>query len=83
MFSLFLTASLFRRKSNPYNTLAVAAFLMLLLRPLLVREASFQLSFLAVLGIVTFYRPLFHLLATGWRVADRMWSSWHSPSPPS
>jgi competence protein ComEC len=74
MFSLFLTASLFRRKSNPYNTLAVAAFLMLLASPLLVQEASFQLSFLAVLGIVTFYRPLYHLLATGWWVADRVWA---------
>ncbi len=74
MFSLFLTASVFRRQSNPYNTLAVAAFIMLMVQPLLVREAAFQLSFLAVLGIITFYRPLYHLGATGWPLIDRIWA---------
>ncbi len=74
MFSLFLTASVFSRQTNPYNTLAVAAFLMLVVSPLLVRDAAFQLSFLAVLGIVTFYPVLHPLLLTGLPVVDRLWA---------
>ena len=74
MFSLFLTADVFQRKSDPYNTLAVAAFLMLMIHPLLVRDAAFQLSYLAVLGIVAFYRPFTRPLLTGFPVIDKVWS---------
>ncbi len=71
MFSLFLTADLFRRRNNPFNTLAVAAFLMLLIHPPLVRDAAFQLSYMAVLGILAFYRPFSRPLLTGLPVIDK------------
>lgn len=58
MFSLFSVAACINRTTNPYNTLALSAFLLLLLNPLLLFRLSFQLSYLAVLGILFFYPRL-------------------------
>ncbi|WP_187261927.1 ComEC/Rec2 family competence protein [Pontibacter beigongshangensis] len=52
MFSLVTVAQAMRRKTNSYNTLAIAAFVLLVLNPYYLVEVGFQLSFLAVLGIV-------------------------------
>jgi competence protein ComEC len=58
---------LFRRSWDPWNTLAAAAFLILLVRPHDLRDSSFQLSFAAVAAIALFY-PAFNrfLLQYGW-----------------
>ncbi len=52
MFSFIIVAKAVNRNSNIYNTLAASAFLLLLINPLLIMEVGFQLSYLAVLGIV-------------------------------
>lgn len=52
MFSLLSFALLLKRKSGIYNTLAVAAFALLLYDPYFLFSVGFQLSFLALLGIV-------------------------------
>ncbi len=52
MFTFFTLAKILDRQSNSYNTLAASAFLLLFWDPLLVFSVSFQLSYLAVLGIV-------------------------------
>ncbi|MGN6508320.1 MAG: ComEC/Rec2 family competence protein, partial [Chitinophaga sp.] len=49
------------RHSNIFNTLAAAAFLLLCYNPYFLVDAGFQLSFLAVAGIVLCYRPLYDL----------------------
>jgi competence protein ComEC len=54
MLSFVQIGLLFKRKGNIYNTLSIAAFLMLLYNPLLIVSVSFQLSYTAVLGIVYF-----------------------------
>lgn len=46
-------------RSLSLNTLAVAAFFMLLYNPFYLFDAGFQLSFLAVLSIILVYPPLF------------------------
>jgi competence protein ComEC len=48
---------LFRRLWDPWNTLAAAAFLILLIRPGDLTNPSFQLSFAAVASILCFYHP--------------------------
>jgi len=58
MFSLFSLASCMNRTTNAYNTLALSAFLLLLLNPMLLFHLSFQLSYMAVLGILFFYPRL-------------------------
>ncbi|MCV6628617.1 MAG: ComEC family competence protein [Flavobacteriaceae bacterium] len=53
MFSFVAIGLILRRPNNMYNTLAMALFFMLLLRPLWVVDVGFQMSFVAVLAIVT------------------------------
>ena len=60
MFTILLTGTHFSRHSNVYNSmLAAALFIFLLIDPLLIFFPGFQLSFLAVTGIV-FLFPLIH-----------------------
>ena len=49
---LFCLAVLLRRRPNPLNTLSLAAFILLLVRPTQLLEAGWQLSFSSVLGIL-------------------------------
>ncbi len=83
MFSLVTVAMALQRQTNIYNTLAVAAFALLFLNPYYLFEVSFQLSFLAVLGIVYLQPRLYGLLKTEkwqpnstWtnRLFDKIWA---------
>ena len=51
---VFCVSFLFRRHSNPLNTLSLAAIILLLIRPMGLFEAGWQLSFASVLGILLF-----------------------------
>lgn len=59
MFSFIAIAKPFGRRTSIYNTLAASAFILLLFDPYLIMSVGFQLSYLAVLGIVTIHRPLY------------------------
>ena len=67
MYSLMLSGSLFGRQGFSLNSLGVSAVLMLSFQPLLLYDVGFQLSFLAMWGILTVY-PLFanHIIVQ-WR----------------
>ncbi|WP_258104134.1 ComEC/Rec2 family competence protein [Marinoscillum sp. MHG1-6] len=56
MFSVILLSETLSRRSNIYNSLGIAALILLLYDPFLIYSVGFQLSFLAVLGIV-FFQP--------------------------
>lgn len=58
MIVAFLYANTLERKISPYNVLALIVLLLLTFKPNLVFSVGFQLSFLAVLGIVLFQRKL-------------------------
>jgi competence protein ComEC len=73
-FSLFCVADIFGRNSDPVNSLAAAAFALLVWDPLMLGQLSFQLSFLAVLGIALFYRPILHLWTPRNLVLHYFWS---------
>ena len=73
MFSFVALGKLFLRKSRIYNTLAASALLMLMLQPNQVAYVGFQMSFLAVTGIVwlqpriyNWWRPRYWLLDKTW-----------------
>jgi competence protein ComEC len=61
MASCFLIAILIDRYRNPLNTLAFAAFIILLVSPTSLWDPSFQLSFSSVLGIIVLTPPLYRL----------------------
>ena len=73
MFSFMAIANPIRRSQNIYNTLAASAFVLLMYDPFLIMSVGFQLSYLAVLGIVALYRPLYNLLEPKWSWLDWMW----------
>ena len=54
MFSFFIWKFHWSENKNPYNLLAVSAFILLLLEPLAIYQVSFQFSYLAMLGILLF-----------------------------
>ena len=49
---IFCLSIFFRRQSNPFNSLALAAIILLMIRPTELFEVSWQLSFATVLGIL-------------------------------
>lgn len=58
MFSVILVARTFQRKDNAYNTVAFSAFCLLLINPLFLFNVGFQLSYLAVFGMIYFQPKL-------------------------
>lgn len=65
MASLIIVAGLLQRRSDILNLLASAAFIILLISPDQLMNIGFQLSFLAVLSIVTLF-PVFKAIAGRW-----------------
>ena len=49
---VFCLSIFFRRQSNPFNSLALSALILLMIRPTDLFDASWQLSFATVLGIL-------------------------------
>lgn len=64
MFSFIILAEAIHRKSNIYNTLAASCLFLLLYNPYMIMEVGFQLSYLAVLGIVYMQPKIYALIAT-------------------
>jgi competence protein ComEC len=73
MFSFVALARPLQHRTNIYNILAASAFLLLAFNPFLIMSVGFQLSYLAVLGIVYLY-PLLYFSwdAPGW-LGDKIW----------
>jgi len=67
MTSVFVVASLLQRYGSPLQHLLLTAIVMMLWRPMAVFDVGAQLSFLAVAGILLFYRPLYMWFFDRWR----------------
>lgn len=74
MFSGFIFADNFGKHNNIYNTLASSAFVLLLFRPSMFFDLGFQLSYLAVIGIVILQKPLASLVHVPNKWLDRVWT---------
>lgn len=70
MLSLLAAGLIFEREADPVNSLALAAFALLLLNPANLYNISFQFSFLALWGLIVITpllaRP-FKAITAGWR----------------
>lgn len=73
MFSLITLASISSRKVLTLQSLATAAFFMLLYNPLWLFDVGFQLSYIAVLGIVLLQPRISGLLTVHFRPLRWMW----------
>ena len=60
-------------KSNGFNSIFASAYLQLLIFPLQIMDVGFQLSYLAVLGILFFYPKIEPLLNPPHAILKKMW----------
>ncbi len=74
MFSLIAIGGVLKRSSSIYNIIFVSAFGMLLFDPRLLFSVSFQLSYIAVIGIVYLYPKLFLLWNPKTWIGYNLWS---------
>lgn len=73
MLSFVVFARLLNRRSNTYNNVAGAAWILLVYDPFYLLDVGFQLSFTAVLGIVAL-QPMFkQLIRTKYKAINYVW----------
>lgn len=73
MFSLMTLAKESNRRTNIYNTLAVSAFALLLYNPLMLVSVGFQLSYIAVAGIVYIQPKIYRWFSFTHWLPDYLW----------
>lgn len=73
MFTVLHTGRVIDREVNIYNSLAIAAFIILLIHPFAIFEVGFQFSFLAVTGIVFFFPKFRKVWCPKNKLADYFW----------
>lgn len=74
MFTFLAIGRDLQRHINIYNTLAASAFCLLLYDPYLLKNVGFQLSYLAVLGIIYFQPKIYRLWMINHKVGDYLWT---------
>ncbi|MEO6902870.1 MAG: ComEC/Rec2 family competence protein [Bacteroidia bacterium] len=74
MFSFIIVAKAFNRNTNIYNTLAASALLLLLISPYIIMQVGFQLSYIAVIGIVAIQPKIYQWLTISNRFLDYVWA---------
>lgn len=75
MFSFLSGEQFFSRKMPSLNGLAASAFVLLCFKPGYLHDAGFLLSYGAVLSLLLFYQPIYHLLWFRNRAADLVWKT--------
>ena len=73
MFSFFIIGINSGKKPSSYNSLAAAAFIILVLNPNALFHVGFQLSFLAVFSILFFQPKLYRAIDIKNKLLDKIW----------
>ena len=76
MITLPIIARSMNRVPDMINVIAATFFLMIAYDPLVLYDIGFQLSFLAVTGLVILYKPIYDLYLTSKWLPDKIWSLW-------
>lgn len=75
MFSIVAIGMHLKRPTNIYNTLAISIFVLLLFKPLFLFDVGFQLSYLAVFGIVSINPRLDSLWKPKYWLFKKLWQT--------
>jgi len=73
MFTFIVVAKMTARNSSFFNTLAASALVLLIYNPLLIMEVGFQLSYLAVIGIVIIQPWINNWFYIRWWLPRKIW----------
>ena len=68
-----LGKTVFKRQASIFSSLAASAFVMLCYNPYYLWDVGFQLSYLAVTGIVIFQKPVYNLFYIKNKWVDKVW----------
>ncbi len=74
MFSFLLIGDSYYRKTNAYNNLAISAFILLLTNPFYIMSVGFQLSYVAVIGILYLQPKMYNWFTFDNYIADKAWA---------
>ena len=74
MLSLVVVGKAMKRHPDILNILAASVIFLVVWQPLLMADLGFQLSYLAVAGIVLLYKPVYDLFVPDNGLLDKMWS---------
>ena len=74
MLSLPILGKSLNRSPDMYNIISASVLFILALDPFLILDVGFQLSYLAVTGIVVLYKPVYDLYVTSAWLPDKIWS---------
>jgi competence protein ComEC len=73
MFSFIAVGKTWFKQASIYNSLAASAFVLLCYNPYYLWAVGFQLSYLAVLGIVIFNKPIYDIFYIKNKWLDKTW----------
>jgi competence protein ComEC len=75
MFSFLQGGKLMKRPANGINSVLASAFFLIILRPSVIFDAGFLLSYSAVIYIMSFYKDLYQILRFKNWLTDKVWQS--------
>lgn len=75
MLTIYIFAKTFNKSSNNFNILAFTAFCLLVYDPFLIWDVGFQLSFLAVIGLIYLQPKIYKWLYVKNKWLDKLWST--------
>ena len=73
MFTVVAIGQSMQRKNSVVHSLIFSMFILLLCRPMFLFDVGFQLSYLAVYGIVSIQPRLVNLWKPKWKLIDKVW----------
>ncbi len=75
MFSFLHAGKLMKRHVNGINSVLASAFILILIKPTVIFDAGFLLSYSAVIYIISFYNDLYMRLQFKYWFTDKLWQS--------
>jgi competence protein ComEC len=75
MFSFIQAGNLMKRPVNGINSVLASAFVLILIKPSVIFDAGFLLSYSAVIYIISFYRDFYQKLQFNFWLTDNIWQS--------
>ena len=75
MFSFLQAGNLMKRRVNGINSVLASAFILILIKPSVIFDAGFLLSYSAVIYIISFYQDLYLKLQFKNRLTNKIWQS--------
>lgn len=74
MLSFVVFGKAINKNQNTYNLIAISAFILLIYNPYYLFDVGFQLSYLAVIGLVFLHPKIYQMVYTQYWLPNQIWS---------